>query len=175
MRRYRGRKEMIVHISSDDKFMPDYIQLINENFDAKQHLFLILSFVPYMKYVQPLRWENVIILHKDVHCICTLYKQMRAADKIIIHGLFSRILLLMGLLLPDTSKKEFFAPWGGDMNWQEDNRIILAMKRQFLSHIAGVIISSKRWYAWLQQHYRVNCRYFLSIVYPSNVVRRDRS
>ncbi|MGC8770571.1 MAG: TDP-N-acetylfucosamine:lipid II N-acetylfucosaminyltransferase [Brevinematia bacterium] len=121
---------MIAHIMILDKFIPPFIDFIEENFDEKDHIFILFSvkenkyglkensrivwvypdrnlifFMRWLKFAQKLIFVNFL-----------LYK----SKKIIFHGLWDFYSIFLMLLQPWLFKKCYWVMWGGDFYFPEE-------------------------------------------------------
>lgn len=76
----------ILHIGGCDKFLPQFIELIKENFDFEQHEFLLHSGMGKAPdYPNVKVYERKIIERLKFYIVALL--KMHSADKVILHGL----------------------------------------------------------------------------------------
>lgn len=166
---------MILHIFPDDKFAPEYIGLINENFDQSVHLFLVLSYMKLTKYVSIGDYPNVKILKKNFKDIYYLMHMIKVADKIVLHGLFSKIAMFL-LVVCGASPRTICALWGGDLySYGKEKKYIHLIKRYILTHAKGIAMELEDDYKLAQKWYGAKTRYFHTFLYMSNIVREKYS
>ena len=103
---------MILHIfGGGHKFLDPFANMIYNNFDYQKHQFALLT--SSNDYGDILYKDNVVFIHHDLKSCVRLIIMMNRAEKIIVHGLFSRQMIL-SILLSNNSNKCYVALWGGD-------------------------------------------------------------
>lgn len=163
---------VIVHIIGDEKFAPEYIELVNEKFNKSDHIFLILSYSKDRKYVCDGFADNVIILFKDISSSLKMLSWIRKGDKIIFHGLFSRIAMFL-VMISGASKKTYSCLWGGDLYIHDrENKIVHSIKKHILTRCRGIAMELEDDYFLTRDWYGAQCKYFPCLLYMSNVVRK---
>lgn len=108
---------MILHVAKLDKFIPPFIELVDQEFDSKEHLFYILN-VPNSKYKLKIA-SNVKLSGLSKFGRLKHYFQLslkfNRAKKIILHGLFDFRVVVILALMPWLLKKCYWVLWGGDL------------------------------------------------------------
>ncbi|MGL5988349.1 TDP-N-acetylfucosamine:lipid II N-acetylfucosaminyltransferase [Cetobacterium sp.] len=112
----------ILHVMGNDKFINNYIEFVNKNFD-ENHLFYIIKGVDYLdvpdsnnviyfKYKKEnfLRWYIGMIL-----IYIKLWFNILKFDKVIFHSLGNNYTILFLFLNPWILKKSNWIIWGGDL------------------------------------------------------------
>jgi dTDP-N-acetylfucosamine:lipid II N-acetylfucosaminyltransferase len=171
-------RNKILHVCHIDKFIPPFIDFIEENFDdfEKRHLFLISGNSDLYPYKQR---NNIWGLHFDkknrLKHLAALAKACQQADKIILHGLFNyevtRLLALMPWVLP----KSYWAIWGGDLyTYKLGERTRQWEKREFFRRIAikrlGHIINYQKGdYELAVSWYGAKAKWHECFMYTSNL------
>lgn len=125
---------MILHIFNYDKFTEPYIEFIDKNFDINQHIFFIVGDSEY--YINKNR-KNVI-MSDGISSIPFIISKMNSSDKIIIHGLFNRKILLILFSQPWLLKKCNWVIWGGDLYCYREERNDI--KSKIFEKIRSIII-----------------------------------
>ena len=84
---------MILHIVLDEKFINDYVLFVNKRFDKTKHKFILLVNHENLRYPGPyIEEKNVEIIRKNWKDFISFFKQLKMAEKIILHGMFSNLL-----------------------------------------------------------------------------------
>jgi len=139
-------KTMIVHLCDQEKFMPAFVDLIeNAQLDLIQRYFVARGRDRYAFTPR----ENVVIVGSFAD-IQNMLESMQAASKIILHGLYfdvaSKLLLEHPLLL----KKCYWSMWGNDFYFPERQpqwRHLLIKKIPFyLTRNRGDFELARVWY-----------------------------
>jgi len=160
---------MILHIFSLEKFTQPFIDIVNKNFSATEHQFIILN-----KFNNPYKLKREL---SNVYEICG-YKKIRGliklicmlyqADKIIIHGLTSSIIVNILFLQPWLLKKSYWFMWGGDFYFPEKQSWI---KKQVIKKIGHIVTYIKGDYELVQKWYGAKGKYHECFKYPSNLYK----
>lgn len=118
---------MIFHLFPKSQFTEEYIYFINNNFDSSNHIFILYTNVRFDLPESIYDYENVY--DYDKYNTRWLHKELRKAERIIIHNL--------GLLVPELSlffidnslvRKSIWLMWGADLYCYLDKRSGLAEK-----------------------------------------------
>ncbi|MBK1813063.1 TDP-N-acetylfucosamine:lipid II N-acetylfucosaminyltransferase [Clostridium sp. YIM B02505] len=106
---------MYMHIMNNEKFTLPYIKFIKNNFDFKEHFFIIVGSQKYLKD-NDFKNENVKFIKGT---ICDWIKNahlIKTCKLVIIHGFFQGIPLKVFLSLNlNVLKKVNWVIWGGDL------------------------------------------------------------
>lgn len=102
----------VLHIMVCDKFMPDYIEMIDSNFNKNEHFF---AFITTERYEYGLKKsENIKFFPSNKGIFEVLPKFAFKADKIIIHGLWRKKINQLFYENQILLKKTYWIMWGGD-------------------------------------------------------------
>jgi dTDP-N-acetylfucosamine:lipid II N-acetylfucosaminyltransferase len=165
-----------LHLIHNDKFTNPYIDFINKNFDANEHLFLIAGGVS-EEIIKISKRENVITLSKDFTSLFTLINRMYKCEKIFLHGLFNFKIVFLLFLQPWLLKKSNWIVWGGDLYYYKSrNRDIKSDIREYIrtfviKRMSGLITHIKGDYDLARAWYGVKGKYYYSFLYPSNLYK----
>ena len=161
----------IVHLIVLDKFIPDYIDFIQKNFNKTEHLYIITA--NEKGFVLEPR-ENIIFLNyknklkKYTWLIFTITQTLYKAEKIIIHGLWDIGIIYYLFFNPLLLKKCYWVMWGGDFYFPEAQYFVKksVIKRlgHFVTYIKGDYDLVKKWYGATGQYYEC-------FMYPSNLYK----
>lgn len=177
----------VLHIFPAEKFTGPFVDFINNNFPPKDHLFLILG--DNSKYQDLSTYNNVIsfLFHESESKIRNARKLIslsRSSEKIIIHGLFSRSLLMfLNLYLLFGSKKKkaklYWRIWGADLYNQflippkkrfcilrkAYRSLIFSMKKRIIMNLDGIISPVQGDYDFAVSKYKTNAKLFMMGAY----------
>lgn len=105
----------VLHLSSCEKFLPDFVAFINSYFRIDMHYFYLTkgSAQDRLKDFPNVRIEKKGRIKRVVHYCLTLFK-MHQSNKVILHGLFDNNILAMLLVMPWLCKKTYWVIWGED-------------------------------------------------------------
>lgn len=175
-------KYKVVHIVSNEKFIPPFINLVNENFKASEHLFLNINNVQKEKYPLP-ESENVIEFklnlnsHKNFFQFCNKVSGfLKGAEKIIVHGAFSGSLTKYLYFNPSIRSKAYWVLWGGDLYQPliSPAKTLKQKVHNFFDYsvrgsFAGYITYINGDYELAKKLYNAKGKYHECIMYPSNL------
>ena len=154
----------ILHVMILDIFIPPFIKFINENFNSKDHLFVILG-KPRNEYGMELNVKNVYWLDRKLK-ILEFEKYLNKANKIILHGLWNEKILKLLILQPWLLKKVYWVMWGGDFYFPEKHSCI---KKFVIKNIRNVITYIKADVEYIKKYYKANPKYHECLIYLSNI------
>ena len=158
-------RKKIVHILIVDKFVPAFIEFVNEHFDMKEHLFVIIG--KRNDEFGILDAQNIVFISQHIKAI-NLMVYMNRAEKIILHGLWSRRLNQVLFINPWLYKKCYWVMWGGDFYFPHKQSLLQSytIKRigNFVTYIKGDYELVKKWYG-------SEGSYHECFMYPSNLYK----
>lgn len=170
-----------LHIGIWLNFLPPFIEFVKDNFDFKQHEFL-LTRVPIENQPrnEPID-SNVFLAKKNRasrwrHWLRVIIK-MHQANKVILHGLFESKLILILFFMPWLLKKCYWVIWGGDLycyqlgtrNWKWMLREFF--RRPVIKNMAYLVTYIKGDYELAQQWYDAKGQYQECFMYTSNLYK----
>lgn len=161
-----------LHLFPNEKFTNPFIEFVNENFAENDHLFLIMGKGINTKILPE---KNVKQISKDLKSLGLLIIEMHKCQKIFLHGLFFKELILLLFIEPWLLKKCNWIIWGGDLylyqNREENFKSDLYefFRRFVISNIGGLITFIKGDYELAQSWYGAKGKYYYSFMYPSNL------
>lgn len=166
MKDFKIVKNKILHIMTVEKFLPAYIDFVDQHFGRTNHHYVFLSQETY-KY--GLRHEhNVEFLHTHQDIYETLLNYCQDARKIILHGLWINdmcIMLSQNLYLLE---KAYWIMWGGDfyypekMNWH---------RKTVIKNVGYCICGTNGDYEFLKRWYDTKGKHIKCFCYPSNLYK----
>jgi len=166
----------ILHIIQPDKFIPDFVDFINENFDNGQHLFLVIgnnNIYSIKNYPNIVFMDTLIGVKKKLRFICILHQY----NKIILHNIFNRSVVNLLLFLPWILKRCYWVMWGGDLyhylyrekgiksdlhEWAR--RFVIKRLGHLVTYILGDVNLAREWYG-------AKGKYHECFIYPSNLYK----
>lgn len=166
---------MILHVMVLDKFLPPFIDFMDENFGRGDHRYVFITSEKYSYGLTPA--HNVEFLHTDDDVFIALLKHMKEARKIILHGLW---LHKVNILLSENIElleKCYWVLWGGDLytyklgnrnsSWlekEEFRKKVIKNMGHIVTYIPGDYELAKKWY-------NTQAIYHECIMYLSNVYK----
>lgn len=153
----------ILHLFPNDKFTESYIEFVNKNFDPNEHLFLIIGkgigakITPRENVKELLCFKSMLILLKEI------YK----CKKILLHGLFSKEIVILLFIQPWLLKKCNWIVWGADLykyknrkrNFKNDlyefiRKIVIKNVNEISTLVKEDYDLAKKWYSTKAKHYK---------------------
>ena len=130
---------MIVHIMNASPIVNEYVTLVNQHCNKKEHVFVIGPNGKTCKKV--IETDNIIRVRKwySVKGILDMICYMNKADHIIAHGLFSGKTVAFFFFQPWLLRKTNWLIWGGDVYGRRDKkqtfytRLVDSMKKVIAS------------------------------------------
>lgn len=172
-------KKKVLHIASGEKFIPPFIGFIKENFNFKEHEFLLTKGMA-QQDITPA--SNIKILSRESrfnkfkHYFEVLIK-MHQADSIILHSLADHTIVKILFFMPWLLKRCYWAIWGGDLytyqfgkrnrKWRVREfyrRPVIKHMGHLVSYIEGDIELAREWYG-------AQGEYHESLMYLSNLYK----
>lgn len=168
---------MILHVAGLDKFIPPFIKLVREEFEEEDHRFWLTGSLD--NY--PIECKDDIYVcggsfYSKVKGFVVLLRQLHAARKVILHGLFNIKLVLILAICPWLLPKCYWVMWGGDLYQYKNatnawrSRIKEALRRfvirrmgHLVTYIEGDVTLAREWYGAKGVHHEC-------LMYLSNVV-----
>ncbi len=158
-------KTKILHIIVLDKFIPTYINFIDQHFDISQHQFMALD---KEKYEYGLTKNHAVKWLDKKSKIFELLIAMYQAEKVILHGLWIERIIQLLFLQPWLLKKCYWVMWGGDFYFPETQGWV---KKQVIKKMGNLVTYIKGDYALAQKWYGAKGRYHECFMYPSNLYK----
>lgn len=163
----------ILHICLLDKFIPPFIDFVEESFEFKQHKFLLIGDIN--KF--PVRLGRNVIQLKRKSQFFMLLREVNEARKIILHSFYPSPIVLVLAAQPWLLKKCYWVMWGGDLYhhqlrlrgiWSNIQEAIRAFVIKRIGHFVTYI---KGDYELAQKWYGVKGEYHKCLMYPSNLYK----
>lgn len=170
----------ILHVCNLDKFIPPFIDFVEENFDLDEHLFWLncdhkLYPVEQASSVYKVQKGKI----NKIRGYLKLVKQMHQAEKIILHGLFNTKVVLLLWVMPWLLKKCYWGIWGGDLyryqlgkkdyKWHVREffrRPVIKQMGHLVTYIPGDVELARQWYG-------AQGKYCECLMYLSNMVNPE--
>ena len=160
-------KNKIVHIIILDKFIPPFIDFINEHFDANEHFFVILG---KERYKFGLTEEHDVVWIDTPIKLLKLSIGLNSSKKIIIHGLWSQIFNIILFVQPWLLKKSYWVMWGGDFYFPEKHGWL---QKWVIKNMGFLITANEGDYILSKELYNSKGKRVHSIMYPSNLYKNS--
>lgn len=161
----------ILHIMSDfSGYNKKYLEFINNHFNSQCHIFVFLS------RANRVNSHNILTVDRKKKVI-KLLNLMKNSDRIVIHGLFSKYLLLLLCLFPIFLKKSSWVLWGGDLYYYKfrsktfKSNVYEMIRRKVISNLDQVIALVQGDYELVKKWYKTRAIYQYSF-YP-NLINYD--
>ena len=175
-----NRKQMmsrkILHVCNLDKFIPPFINFLEDHFSFKDH-FLWLN-GDHEKF--PIRsclasYEVELGAAGKFKGMLKLIQLMQVSEKIILHGLFNREIVLILFFMPSLLKKCYWVMWGGDLyayrlrekNWKRKSQEYF--RRHVIKNVGYLVCYVEGDYELAKEWYGVRGQWIKCFFYPSNL------
>lgn len=170
-------KPRVLHICRAEKFIPPFIHLVQANFDPELHEFVI--FGDHKRFNSDGRSGVYRIedgLLKKTAGKGRLILQMHRADRILLHGLFTRSVTKMLFLMPWLLKKTYWFIWGNDLYGKKSRsdskwllkdfsrRFVIRNIGHLVTHVPGDIELAREWYGARGEAH--HCLMYTSNLFP---------
>lgn len=167
----------ILHLVEHEKFVPAFIALVNQHLDQRRHHFFFIHngqrYTPQGTVKVTRNAEPASLLSY----MWALSRQLHAAEKIVLHGLFNSKLILLLFLHPWLLQKCYWIIWGGDLytyainqggwRWRIKELFRRPLIRNFghlVTYVPGDVDLARQWYG-------AKGTYHECLIYPSNTFR----
>ncbi|MFT7338899.1 MAG: dTDP-N-acetylfucosamine:lipid II N-acetylfucosaminyltransferase [Marinobacter maritimus] len=172
--------QRVLHICRAEKFIPPFIDLVQANFDPALHEFVI--FGDHKRYSSEGRFGVHRVgkgFAEKTTAKIRLIVQMHRADRIILHGMFTRAVTKMLFLMPWLLKKTYWFIWGNDLYGKREagskpglkdfsRRFVIKHLGHLVTHVPGDIALAREWYgAGGKSHH---CLMYTSNLFSATVV-----
>ena len=154
-----SKSDKIVHICNLDKFIPPFIDFLEEHFDdfEERHVFWVRG--DSEKYPYRPRKNIISAPIGRLRSMLSYIRAVNSADKIILHGLFNANQIRLLSVMPWLHKKCYWVIWGGDLyrrqlakrtfKWRINEvlrRWIISRIGHLVTHIGGDVDLARKWY-----------------------------
>lgn len=118
-----------VHAIINSPITNPFIDLINQNFNPKDHNFFVIRGLN-MGVSKVTEAQNVLIISniKNIHNGFRLFWNILISKKVFIHGLFTPYLVTILFLQPWVLKKCSWVIWGGDLYSHTEEKLTIKSK-----------------------------------------------
>lgn len=163
-----------LHIQDFEKFTEPYIKFINDNFNPNEHLFAVIG---NQKSKIDSSYKNIHYINRSNSGAVPLIKYMYKSERIFLHSLLNKKVVLLLFLQPWLLKKCYWAVWGGDLYRYSYSKGTFKSKlyefvRKFvIKNIGGIITHIKGDYELAKKWYGTKGKYYYSFMYPSNLFK----
>lgn len=168
--------QTILHCMYAEKFIDPFIEFVEKNFNPSGHLYIVRQLENF-----PTKYRgNIILLNERVGFMKRIFiygKHLNRAEKIVLHGLFDRGIVLMLFMQPWLLKKCYWVMWGGDLyHYQNRSRGFLSnqfekIRAAVIKEIGHLVTYVKGDYELAQKWYEAKGEYRECLIYPSNLYK----
>jgi hypothetical protein len=154
----------ILHVMILDKFLPPYIDFIDEHFGREGHHYVFITSEKYQYGLTP--EHKVEFLHTDDDIFITLLAYMKMAKKIILHGLWRDKVDVLLYFNQELLKKCYWVMWGGDFYFPETKNKI---RHEIIKKMGYCIPVTYGDFLYIQSNYCSSAKYCKCINYPRSI------
>nr|WP_299379363.1 TDP-N-acetylfucosamine:lipid II N-acetylfucosaminyltransferase [uncultured Halomonas sp.] len=165
--------EKVLHICYMDKFIPAFIDFVREEIGGSHNHFHLIQNNRHYSYRRGEDTEE----QTSKFGFFRLHFKMRRYDKIVLHGLFNKYVILLLVLNPKLLSRCYWVMWGGDLYSYKARKKTLKKKfvercrrkvirdmGHLVTYVPGDVELARQWYGARGQ-------YVESFVYPSNLYK----
>lgn len=168
----------IIHIGSATVFLPPFIKLIKTKpFNMNEHCFYLWDSISSSDLVED---EKVKIIRgnklKKIALISKLFLCMEKSDKIILHGLFNPLIILLLFFNRKILKKSYWVLWGADLygykfrfGWK--NRLRYFFLGSVIKSMGNIITYIRGDYDCAVEWFGTKANYYECLMYESNLYK----
>ena len=159
----------IIHVSMADKFLPPFIDFIQEKFSKENNTFYLYGDESVYGFLKD---RGVFFFGKKESQVSyfRLLLEMYNADKIILHGLFNSKVIKTLFYHPWLLKKCYWSMWGGDL-YGEDKRSKISnlYKKMVIKNMGFLITFIPRDVEYARDKFGAKGKYVENLGYLSNI------
>ena len=174
-------------VGNEIKFIKPFINYVNKNFDAEEHLFLILDSskenavemegFDNVRIAKPYNCDNnvirkVMLLYKIPISMIVLFYYFRRSKKVHLHGIFDKKVVLFLYAFKFFSAKVYWQMWGGgDLDIPtkaQSNTIWYKITKKVKGSFYGYVSYLPGDYRLAKNLYNCKGKYYESLMYESN-------
>lgn len=175
--------QKILHVCNLDKFIPPFIDFVEEQFGLDNQFFWLNG--DFERYPVKQEESNYKVKRTKlgtVEGLLKLVQLMQSSEKVILHGLFNPKILLILFLTPRLLKKCYWVIWGGDLyvyqlgerNWKWKireflRRPVIKNMGHLITYIPGDVELARKWYGAKGEYHE--CLMYLSNVIDENIIQ----
>lgn len=164
------------HIMVWDKYVNEYINFINNNFNNEEHIFLVIEGKALANLNgKILDYDNVISFKNRYIDIIKINKIINKADNIILHGLFNTKIVCLLFFNRKILNKSNWMIWGGDLYYYKYRKKTIRsdikefIRKQVISNLKEITSLIKGDYDIAKSIYKTNAKYnYASYILPVN-------
>ena len=169
-----------LHVCSEDKFMPPFIDFVKEHFPDASNVYYIRKNGEQLLY-DPLAQgggENGTVL-REIQDAAVVVRLLYKSKRIVLHGFTNKYIIIFLAMNPWLHDKCYWSIWGGELysfKKRKDipRRVYEVFKARVISgvgniltYIPGDVDLARNWYGAKGKH--IEC-----LMYTSNVVENDK-
>lgn len=170
------------HIMVWDKYINEYIDFINENFNRSEHIFLVIKGKALSRMKgKVVQYENVILFEDNYSSILNIKRIISKADNVILHSLFNMKINYMLFLNKSIIRKSNWIIWGGDLYYFKYRKRSLksnlkeVIRKRIISNLREITAIIKGDYNLAIEVYGGNALYnYASYILPVNFAMLDK-
>ena len=169
-------RQKILHVCNLDKFIPPFVDFIEQNFDLNDQFFWLNG--DHDSYPTKLCRSKYEVKRSKIGKIKGLLKLaqiMHTSERIILHNLFNQNVVLLLFFMPWLLKRCYWVVWGADLyvyqfgerNWKWRlreffRRPVIKNMGFFSTTVPGDYLMAKDWYG-------TNAKWIHNLMYPSHL------
>lgn len=165
----------VVHLFPADKFVMQFYDFVENTMGlSNKHLYVMHG--KETQYEMP-KGKNIVMMYSPgvFKNLNYLHKQINEAEKVIVHGIFGRLLIIILLSHWNQLNKFYWVIWGGDLYIHEQcsprliEKLQERIKKKLISRIGHIVTYLKGDYEKAKLWYGAHGKLHQCLMYPSNV------
>ena len=169
-------RKRVLHVCLLDKFIPPFIALARNKLQCVDNMFFLSGDL--QKYPVALSQDTIYSENRLWRYMMLIY-HLNISKKIILHGLFNPLVILLLFFQPWLLRKCNWVMWGGDLySYRADiekrgifSKIKMFIKSFVIRNLAGLVTYIKGDYNLAKEWYGTRGKHIECIVYTSNVYK----
>ncbi|WP_152207600.1 TDP-N-acetylfucosamine:lipid II N-acetylfucosaminyltransferase [Marinobacter changyiensis] len=174
---------MILHVSTVDKFIPSFVQFVNEEFNQENHQFWLLDS---KREFSDSGYSNVYVAKNTILgkliAYALLLIKLHTAKKIVLHGLFNTWIINILSFCPWLLPKCYWVIWGGDLHRYQKKKsglrenineglrkFVIRRIGNLVTYIKGDLDLARKWYGAEGEFHE--CLMYLSNIFDPSLVQ----
>ncbi|BDF95573.1 TDP-N-acetylfucosamine:lipid II N-acetylfucosaminyltransferase [Pseudoalteromonas sp. KAN5] len=172
------KDKKILHVAECDKFIPPFVDFVNDNFNPEEHDFLLKSGMAdsKLKKNDNVRLSGGSIFSKLKHHYELIIK-MHGADKVILHSLIDFNIVKVLFFTPWLHKKCYWMIWGADLYAYKSapktlkGKVNEFLRRRVISNLGHLVTYLDGDIALARKWYGAKGTYHECLMYTSNLYK----
>ncbi len=174
-----------LHVCSEDKFMPPFIDFVKENFPDASNVYFIKGRSKRSLY-DPLtpQGENKVTRVQKIQELAIIIRLLYVSKRVVLHGFTNKYVIIFLAVNPWLHAKCYWSIWGGELyafNKKKNlprkvydvfKSSVIRRVGHILTYIPGDVELARKWYGAKGKH--IECLMYTSNVITDNVPEPEK-